>query len=265
MEVASRRGTVRARAQIGDVIPGHLFIPFHYGYWDEADSNHFSPDGRARAANELTLTAWDVVSKQPSFKYAAVKATKVGKESLLSKVAGVASRVMDRASEVTDLLAGGTHPAPRNHVSDYLGLLLDSNEELIAACEYLSHQHEQNAEIREGAKVIGSFSRQALEELKPFQAKYGERSDKEPRELRRVLFPKPRAGGFGLLRDLHALHVLAADAHVAVKVLKDAARELRDDAMHEVCLLLYGQNQRQQAWIDTMIKETDAQSVVVPS
>ena len=55
------------------------------------------------------------------------------------------------------------------------------------------------------------------------------------------------------------------DAHVATKVVKDAARELRDDALHELCLFLYEQNQRQQAWVDTMIKESAAQSVVVPS
>jgi hypothetical protein len=265
VEVASRRGKVQAKARIGDVLPGHVFIPFHYGNWDEPESDHYGPDGRARAANEMTLTAWDVVSRQPSFKYAAVKVAKVGKESLVSRMVGAAGRVMDRASEITDELLGGTHPAPRNHVSDYLGLLADANEELIAACDYLGHQHEQNAEIREGAKIIGNFSRQVNEKLKPFLAKYGESSEKEPHELRKTLFPKLRAGGFGLLRDLHALHVLAADAHVSTKVLKDAARELRDEELHECCLLLYQQNQRQQAWVDTMIKETDAQSLVVPS
>ena len=31
------------------------------------------PDGRARAANELTITRWDPVSKQPIFKTAAVR------------------------------------------------------------------------------------------------------------------------------------------------------------------------------------------------
>ena len=35
--------------------------------------------------------------------------------------------------------------------------------------------------------------------------------------------------------------------------------------LHELCLFLYGQNQRQQAWVDTMIKESSAQAVVVPS
>lgn len=265
VEVTSRRGTVTAKARLGDMLPGQVFLPFHYGYWDEPDSTHYGPGGRSRAANELTLTAWDVVSKQPSFKYAAVHLAKAGQAPITSRVVGVASQVMDRASELVDAFTGGVHPAPRSHVSDYLGFLLDAHEEFAEACDYLGKQHDQNAEIREGAKVIGNFSRQAIEQLRPFAAKYGERSAKEPRQLRKLLFPARRVGGFGLLRDLHSLHVLCADAHVAAKVLKDTARELRDDELHELCLLLYGQNQRQQAWIDTMIKETAPNAVVVPS
>ena len=68
IEVASRRGRVVQPARIGEIEPGLVFIPFHYGYWDKED--------RPRAANELTITEWDPVSKQPHFKYAAVKISK---------------------------------------------------------------------------------------------------------------------------------------------------------------------------------------------
>jgi ferredoxin-nitrate reductase len=71
VRVSSRRGSVTAAARVGDIEPGMVFIPFHYGYWDSAD-------GTERAANELTLTAWDPVSKQPYFKYAAVKVERAG-------------------------------------------------------------------------------------------------------------------------------------------------------------------------------------------
>ena len=64
------------RARIGQMRPGVVFIPFHYGYWDTGDrAGH---DGRPRAANELTPTIWDPVSKQPQFKTAAVKVERVG-------------------------------------------------------------------------------------------------------------------------------------------------------------------------------------------
>jgi anaerobic selenocysteine-containing dehydrogenase len=69
MELESRRGRVRARSKVGGIEPGCVFVPFHYGSWDDPDRNG--------AANELTLTAWDPVSKQPQFKGAAVRAKKL--------------------------------------------------------------------------------------------------------------------------------------------------------------------------------------------
>jgi len=66
--VTSRRGKVIEPAKIGGIEPGTVFIPFHYGYWDN--------DERPRAVNELTITEWDAVSKQPHFKYAAVRIAK---------------------------------------------------------------------------------------------------------------------------------------------------------------------------------------------
>ncbi|MEA2574681.1 MAG: hypothetical protein QOH93_1979 [Chloroflexia bacterium] len=75
VEVASRRGKLHGPARVGDIEAGHVFVPFHYGYWDRQDG-HNGNNGHGehdRAANELTITAWDPVSKQPYFKFAAVK------------------------------------------------------------------------------------------------------------------------------------------------------------------------------------------------
>ncbi|MFJ8816792.1 molybdopterin oxidoreductase family protein [Amycolatopsis thermoflava] len=65
-EITTPRGAVRARVRIRGIRDGALFLPFHYGYWDTGDQS-----GRHRAANELTITDWDPVSKQPLFKTAA--------------------------------------------------------------------------------------------------------------------------------------------------------------------------------------------------
>ena len=69
VQVESRRGMLQAPARIGGIEAGLVFVPFHYGYWDDP--------GRPRAANELTIAAWDPVSKQPHFKFAAVRMGKV--------------------------------------------------------------------------------------------------------------------------------------------------------------------------------------------
>jgi len=73
LEIESPRGSIVAPARIADIRPGVVFVPFHYGYWDRDAAG---PDGSARAANELTLTSWDPVSKQPIFKVAAVRVSK---------------------------------------------------------------------------------------------------------------------------------------------------------------------------------------------
>lgn len=87
IEVESKRGKVIEPARIGGIEPGLVFIPFHYGYWDN--------DERPRAANELTLTEWDPVSKQPHFKYAAVKVSKAGK-GILHKVGEVLETIKEK-------------------------------------------------------------------------------------------------------------------------------------------------------------------------
>ncbi|AGF73655.1 hypothetical protein A605_13295 [Corynebacterium halotolerans YIM 70093 = DSM 44683] len=73
--VSTPRGSVEARVRITGIRDGVLFLPFHYGYWD-TDAGH-QPDGSGRAANELTITDWDPVSKQPIFKTAAARIERI--------------------------------------------------------------------------------------------------------------------------------------------------------------------------------------------
>ena len=72
VSINSPRGAIQVRASIGRIRPGAVFVPFHYGYFDVDRA-----DRTPRAANELTVTAWDPVSKQPLFKVAAVRVAKL--------------------------------------------------------------------------------------------------------------------------------------------------------------------------------------------
>ncbi|QNN53473.1 molybdopterin oxidoreductase family protein [Nocardioides mesophilus] len=77
LEVSTPRGKVEARLRISGIRPGVLFLPFHYGYWDRPGGHE--PDGElGRAANELTITDWDPVSKQPLFKSATAQVRRLG-------------------------------------------------------------------------------------------------------------------------------------------------------------------------------------------
>jgi ferredoxin-nitrate reductase len=74
VRVESPRGRIEVRARITAIVAGTVFAPFHYGYFD---TDKGEPDSRPRAANELTLTEWDPVSKQPNYKVCAVRVTKL--------------------------------------------------------------------------------------------------------------------------------------------------------------------------------------------
>jgi anaerobic selenocysteine-containing dehydrogenase len=79
VRVESERGAIEGRARLSGIRPGVVFVPFHYGVWDPDPDRDARPAGRpARAANELTETFWDPVSKQPMFKVAAVRVVRVG-------------------------------------------------------------------------------------------------------------------------------------------------------------------------------------------
>lgn len=69
VEVRSRRGRALARARVTHILPGLVFMPFHYGGGDPALGS--------RAANELTLYEWDPVCKEPWLKYGAVRIGRV--------------------------------------------------------------------------------------------------------------------------------------------------------------------------------------------
>jgi anaerobic selenocysteine-containing dehydrogenase len=78
VRVASPRGAMEGPVRISGIRRGVVFVPFHYGDWDRVDGDRGGPgDGPGTAANELTETMWDPVSKQPLFKVAAVNVTKV--------------------------------------------------------------------------------------------------------------------------------------------------------------------------------------------
>jgi anaerobic selenocysteine-containing dehydrogenase len=77
LEVSTPRGRVRARLRISGIRPGALFLPFHYGYWDTDAGSEPKKKDDGRAANELTLTDWDPVSKQPIFKTAAAQVQRI--------------------------------------------------------------------------------------------------------------------------------------------------------------------------------------------
>jgi anaerobic selenocysteine-containing dehydrogenase len=76
LDVVSPRGRIRARLRVTAIREGTVFVPFHYGYWDTTGAEPAEGEP-GRAANELTITDWDPVSKQPLFKTSAARVERV--------------------------------------------------------------------------------------------------------------------------------------------------------------------------------------------
>lgn len=275
LEVESRRGKAQGPAMIGKIELGLIFIPFHYGYWDKP--------GRPRAANELTLTEWDPVSKQPHYKYAAVKLKKIDEYGWPEESEGIGETIKEKAKDIIEDIKttgmvgdekGQVRPAQEEKVAekekekmsiaDYIGLIHQSESRLADAFKDVAEHHKDEPDVFSGCNLLASWSGKNVEDIKPFIDRYSEHKENEPDELRKELFHGPREGSIALLRDLHDLWLLTNESYISWVVLLQAAKSLRDNELGSVCLNGDKQNRRQLAWLLTRIKQAAPQILTVP-
>ncbi len=250
--VESRRGKIQAPARIGGIISGHLFVPFHYGDHDGVDHR--------QVATELTLVGWDPASKQLVFKSSAVKARKLG---VLGRAVGSIVGKAAIASEAKRDLASFSKPV-KTHLDDHLALIRGSEEALAGSFEEAGKKHESEPDMKPILLVLASWSRQRLASL---DAHVGGRKlpDRdEPRSLHEALFRGARSGGYGLLRDLQDLWLLASESHISWEILHQSSLALRDSNLIDLCDAGKASNNRQVAWLRTRIDASSPQSLVVP-
>jgi anaerobic selenocysteine-containing dehydrogenase len=258
VEVSSRRGTVRGPARIGDILPGHVFLPFHYGYWDAAGGGHH------RAANELTLSGWDPVSKQPHFKYAAVQVRKAGRLALGGRVADAAGKLAEGVKAAADAVLAGTHPAPRSHVPAAVGDLRSGLTAFAAACRDLQQAHAKDLELVRTLGLFAGWCDELHARFGPAAGKYGETPADEPEALRRALFPAARPGEYGEFRDMQSLEVLGVQVQGAVTALVMAAQGLRDDDLVATARDALERVKRVLAWASDQVKHRSVHALLVP-
>jgi len=259
----SRRGRIRVPARIGDILPGHVFVSFHYG-----DSGA-DGDGARHAANDLTLPDWDPVSKQPVFKYSAVRAHKVGAADhagvLLDAAVVLAGAAAGAVGKAVAAPVKAASPAPKSHLGDYLGLAVDGEKALADAFLAVGKRHAHQPDMISIMAQLASWSRAHVESLKPVLDRHPAGERHEPDRLAKALFQGGRAGGVGLLRDLHDLWILAHEVHVTWDVLKQTAAGLRDKQLAEVAAAAGNDNNRQIAWLRTRVAAAAPEALIVPS
>jgi ferredoxin-nitrate reductase len=248
LRVTSRRGAAEAPARIGDIEPGTAFIPFHYGYWDDP--------GRARAANELTLYEWDAVSKQPHFKYAAVKVEKAGGKPLPQPNETKQGHTMAESEE---------RAAGRPYLADYIGLLVTNEYRLMLGWEKLRNAHPMTPDISMQSMLFMTWSSENVAAIRPHVARYSKPREGNPERLGKALSIGRPQSRFGLLRDLQDLWLMVNESTVSVAVVIQGARALGDRELEKTLRAAESRNERQRTWLLTRIRQAAPQTLAVPS
>ncbi|BDD63130.1 hypothetical protein MPDQ_002356 [Monascus purpureus] len=195
--VRSRRGVVEMPVSIGDIMPGQAFIPFHFGYFD-------STDGRARAANELTVDQWDPVSKQPTLKGGTVRIEKLPQDA--TDTGQVKIHARERQSDAMHRVENSkreAHSVP-NEIKDthqrtcrletWLAFTVQAATDLFEICkqEFDCSSLVSDKDIYQGFRVLSHIAMTIHDLIQPFAKKYGVREmprESISRRLRATLFP----------------------------------------------------------------------------
>lgn len=195
VQVSTRRGAVEVLLKVepGKVDIGTVFIPFHYGSFDNTD-------GRARSANDLTLSHWDPISKQPVFKGGAAKIEKTNFKR--DEGGEVKIHARERQSEAIARREDAKGQEDKKasdedrhlHIGDIIGLFNSMNDFLIDVYETISEKHIMDMETLQGLKIMRRLAQVAQEKMKSTAVtKYGNNQDvAQPDAERMVSFRREK-------------------------------------------------------------------------
>ena len=169
----------------------------------------------------------------------------------------------DQARRAAEAARSAIKP-PRQHVSDYLGLLIESATALARMLAEVAEAHAKDADVHSMGRRMATWTQNQVDALRPFVERYGDTSQVEPKRLARALSPRLQPTGVGLVRDLQDCWLMANEIHICLCVLKQAALALRDERLKAVVLALERQNKRQRSWLQTRILSAAPQALIVP-
>lgn len=280
--VRSRRGSVELPVRIGGINDGHVFIPFHFGYWD-------ATDGRARAANELTIgrynvektdwleyriltnaEQWDPVSKQPMFKSGAVRIEKcVQKEAERQTMAvrSVEMRKPDAASSAGD---NSNDKKPIRRMELWLGATDQALEMLRDMYVDMIPRLVHDMEIQSGLQVMRRITCEISDQFKPIIERYHESQQYGRRvaeHLRDSIFPAigESKDPYEALAALQSLDLFLTYIEGHLTALSPESQALWDCDFIEAVKFAQKGIQRQKGWVSQHIKVKSPQTLLVPS
>ncbi|KAL7944130.1 hypothetical protein V8C42DRAFT_327780 [Trichoderma barbatum] len=264
--VKSRRGEVELRATVGKIAEGQVFIPFHFGYWD-------STDGRARAANELTIAEWDPISKQPTFKAGAVTVRRSNSitESKGPQVEEKQTAAISKASEKHIATAGATYDHLNRQLEVWLQETCDAVSILDDIFETLLMHFMADAEAHFGIRSLSHICTRIRERLEPQLENFKQveaRDSHSAHRLRETLFafadesqPKP----YGVLEALRGVNAYIAYIEGSLTALNPVSQAVWDQEFFEAISFAKAQLSRMQSWVSHQIQVRAPQTLLVPT
>ncbi|EXK33593.1 nitrate reductase-like protein [Fusarium oxysporum f. sp. melonis 26406] len=261
--IKSRRGEVEMKVKVGKISQGQAFIPFHFGYWD-------TKDGRARAANELTITEWDPISKQPTFKSGAISIEKVPDDRPTAKERQ--SEALAKAEQNDASNSNVTESDLNNRereLETWLGETYESILLLRDITEQLLDHLVADSEAHSGVRILIQITKDTTKRLKPQVDKFGEnqaRGRHAAHTLRDSLFPKSddTPSQLQVLEALRSLQVYLAHLRVGLEALNPVSQAIWDKEFFQAVLYAISQVKRMQDWVTTQIKVRAPQALLVP-
>ncbi|GAA5964111.1 hypothetical protein JCM8115_005345 [Rhodotorula mucilaginosa] len=266
--VEGRRGKIEVPAKIGEIGVGNVFIPFHYGSADQEGG-----DGRkirSRAANELTESSWDFVSKQPAFKSGAVRLTRL-EPGVQIHAQSQQYETEQKKSQAVRSNGAGNHDRTEHHryLLDAIGEFEVFSREILDLMSQLAKKYSSAMEISHGLKLHKKLCKENVDKLQPFVEKYkdDERNAKvDVASLRAALFPENRreSGPYQTMMDLQGLATMTAHLLGWLAVLNPALQALHDVDFAEAISHATRSFSMLRAWSEDHNKVAAPQTLIVP-
>lgn len=149
------------------------------------------------------------------------------------------------------------------HLTTYIGLADQSEKTLADSFRAIARGHARAADVFHTCHMLAQWCDEHREALAPIVERYGEAGVDEPERLHAAGLAETRAGEIGLLRDLQDLHVLASLVQTTWTVIAQGAQGLRDSELLEVASTANAQTSRQLSWLNTRMKTTAPQALIV--
>ncbi|GAA6058407.1 hypothetical protein JCM3770_005207 [Rhodotorula araucariae] len=265
--VESARGSLEGPAKIGEISKGDIFVPFHYGSADQ-DSER-GKVMRSRAANELTLSAWDFISKQPTFKGGAVRIKKV-EGVQIHAVSGQYKAEQDRANaHKQDGETEHKREDHHTHLMDIIGEYDAFSKAVLEKMLELAKTHADEMELRLGLKIHHKLCVEACEKMKPFVKKYGEdtrQAETDVKTIANALFPSQRRGSkfYKVMMDLNGLYTLISHLFGWLETIGPAFLALHDEDANKAVKEAVNVFDQARVWANDHNKVAAPQTLIVP-